>query len=367
MLVESRARIETEDSSSCFSEEKCREYVTPSTHTTNDDDDDEDINIVTKLARACEEFYHNNHSRNISNNNDDDDDFDVCGDDLNKLKVLMELISVREVGLTSLLDENDSGRENEDDESGRGNSSSSSSSSASDQFRKEPNLKNFFKRVMKDVSTTAAATDARLSSEFHDEMRRNSIDVQADAQENVDDDESLVYSQRIISDERFHICTFLIPAGQEIPLHNHPGMTVLSKCLYGACRVLKYKWSDGEYRVSSAKTARECELISDSILLSKDGEIDICTPKENIHRIMAITDVAILDVFVPPYNIEGGRDCTYYDLKSSVIDDDDDNCVITTLIELGEEEESLFECHSMEYKGMKVQPRRKQQNPPGIR
>ena len=319
-------------------EEKCREYVTPSTHTTNDDDDDEDINIVTKLARACEEFYHNNHSRNISNNNDDDDDFDVCGDDLNKLKVLMELISVREVGLTSLLDENDSGRENEDDESGRGNSSSSSSSSA-----------------------------ARLSSEFHDEMRRNSTDVQADAQENVDDDESLVYSQRIISDERFHICTFLIPAGQEIPLHNHPGMTVLSKCLYGACRVLKYKWSDGEYRVSSAKTARECELISDSILLSKDGEIDICTPKENIHRIMAITDVAILDVFVPPYNIEGGRDCTYYDLKSSVIDDDDDNCVITTLIELGEEEESLFECHSMEYKGMKVQPRRKQQNPPGIR
>ena len=153
-----------------------------------------------------------------------------------------------------------------------------------------------------------------------------------------------VYSQTVYGCENFQISTFIIPKGMEIPLHNHPAMTVFSKCLYGSAKVQTYKWKDGNYENARAHKPRACELVSDVVITALDDDVQVCSPEENIHRVVAITDLAILDVFVPPYDAGGERGCTYYELNREQKES-------FTLLEIVD---SPFKCYPMEYKGLKI-------------
>ncbi|MGH9420473.1 MAG: hypothetical protein ACRD3J_10890, partial [Thermoanaerobaculia bacterium] len=56
------------------------------------------------------------------------------------------------------------------------------------------------------------------------------------------------------TDPAFHASVFALGAGETIPLHDHPGLDVISKVLCGRIRVRAYEWID-----ASSFVARACD------------------------------------------------------------------------------------------------------------
>lgn len=111
----------------------------------------------------------------------------------------------------------------------------------------------------------------------------------------------------IYEDPKFSLGIFCLPANAEIPLHNHPGMTVFSRVLYGTMHVQSYDLKDPSSLAKGAIT------VHDRNFTAEDAPMSLFpTHGGNIHQFKAMTDCAVLDLLSPPYSTEDGRDCTYY-------------------------------------------------------
>jgi len=134
----------------------------------------------------------------------------------------------------------------------------------------------------------------------------------------------------VYEDDDCTIGVFCIPAGSQIPLHDHPGMTVVSRVLVGSLRVTSYDWETpftpvpgadadgpgwkppGEPRNLQAVARRRPQVTLEGNDPARNTHVLFPTTDGNLHAFEALTDVAVLDVLAPPYAASRGRDCTYF-------------------------------------------------------
>jgi cysteamine dioxygenase len=112
-------------------------------------------------------------------------------------------------------------------------------------------------------------------------------------------------------EEAFSMGVFMIPPKKIIPLHDHPGMTVLSRVLFGDLDVLSLDWV-GDRAISArqggiARVRTEKQINGPSLCTLEPD-------RENLHSFGGGEDkgCAILDIITPPYDDRAGRSCTYY-------------------------------------------------------
>lgn len=151
--------------------------------------------------------------------------------------------------------------------------------------------------------------------------------------------------QEVYSGPDLTLCIFVLRAGARIPLHDHPGMQVFGRLLFGRMRVISF---DLESPCGTSGTDASDPITGDdpyskqrSIMEEADPAINgiqrwppgslwatacgeqvfgpapitysLGPRNGNVHELAALEDCAFFDVVTPPYDPQKGRDCTYYE------------------------------------------------------
>lgn len=134
----------------------------------------------------------------------------------------------------------------------------------------------------------------------------------------------------LYEDEHVSMGIFCLPKNSRIPLHNHPGMSVVSRVLYGDLHVSSFDWNTSNNSTTTVHGNVRGDTIAKPVY---DGVIHggvgldmhathMLLPNShgNLHQFTALSDCAVLDVLCPPYSSENGRDCTYYRVEKVLPD-----------------------------------------------
>ncbi|CAE6929013.1 unnamed protein product [Symbiodinium sp. CCMP2592] len=122
--------------------------------------------------------------------------------------------------------------------------------------------------------------------------------------------------QEIYAGADMTICIFLLRAGAQIPAHDHPGMHVFGRLLFGRMRVRSYDFIDGgESGVGGSDEPRRAHYYGEEVLGPAPVTYGLGPEEGNIHQIEAVDDCAFFDILTPPYNPCGGRNCNYFEVS----------------------------------------------------
>ena len=132
-------------------------------------------------------------------------------------------------------------------------------------------------------------------------------------------------------ESNFTVTVFILPGGRKIPLHDHPKMNGLMKCLSGRIRVTSYSPLATDQpitlpasiagRIPASSTDLLIPCFRQESVVNSDDETVLClTPdRGNIHEVEAVaSSSAFLDVLSPPYSDD--TSCNYYEVIGHVMD-----------------------------------------------
>lgn len=118
--------------------------------------------------------------------------------------------------------------------------------------------------------------------------------------------------QEVHSGANLTACIFLMRGGACIPLHDHPGMNVFGRLLFGKMREVSFDMDPRCPGLPAPSGSRWGLLHSDETMGPGPATFSLGPDVGNIHELHALEDCAFFDIMSPPYESRDGRHCTYY-------------------------------------------------------
>ncbi|KAH8379138.1 hypothetical protein KR009_003230 [Drosophila setifemur] len=169
-------------------------------------------------------------------------------------------------------------------------------------------------------------TNLQLLRQLTDELTHRDLHLRDDLFRNVTVSRAPCSYMHIFEDERFSMSLFIVRGSSAIPLHDHPMMFGLLRCIWGQLLVQSYSQQIGPddpltYDPHPTMVKVNAE---EPTLVTPDSQCATLTPrKRNFHQITQTGNggvAAFFDILSPPYDADmptyGPRQCRFYRPKA---------------------------------------------------
>ena len=126
----------------------------------------------------------------------------------------------------------------------------------------------------------------------------------------------------IEANEDYRLVLFFIKKGQEMPLHDHPNMSVYFKLMFGKLRLNSYDKVESKFAYNQFSNDEYEELLETNAVISakksktkvlEDSNLMLVRPScGNMHKFKAEEDSCFFDICLPNYSSDSLRRITYF-------------------------------------------------------